>query len=105
MPEEIAHKEFRDELRGLVTSLNALRDEMRDNTAETKGIRKAVEIQNGRVTKLEGRWEKLVIAVIVALFGATVGLVVFIYTEDQRPDMHVSAIQEALQGLELKVTQ
>lgn len=102
MPEEV-HKYINEDIKNLSKQIATLTNIVNDVKEEASGTRKAVEIQNGRVTKLEGRWEKMTYGLIVALLGIVLSLVVYIYITGQANQ--TESLKQALQGVEIKIVE
>lgn len=74
------HSDMTLQLNDLRKGVGDLRTDVKENKDATVGLEKRVAIQNGRVSKLESRWEKLAIGIIVFLLTTVVSLVAFIFS-------------------------
>lgn len=68
----------------------------------TSGLEKAVKIQNGRVSKLETRWENVIGTLIIALIATLLSLTTYIFLNSPI-QISQSDLEQALEGMELSV--
>lgn len=103
MPEIEIHNLLRRDMEKLDQKLDSVVTTIGKLNENQEGTRKAVEFQNGRVRKLEDRWERLMWGAIVSMGSIVISLVVYIYITNAKAQS--LAIQQALQGMEVQVVQ